>query len=409
MLRILRLFLVLWLPALLSSSASAQSSQLLPSEALLNRYGLTLDWWGQAILDPRRDRIQFLTADEQNVYVQASSGIITTFSGASGRRLWSMLLGAPDQVGHEASSNDDLLLVAIGMRMYGLNKQTGDLQWEVRTPNHPSSAPIADDQQLFLGMVNGRVFAYDLGMVHNLHRENMLPQWLDRAQQWMFYTPREIVSTPVIAGQTLVFASRIGSVFGVRKDDRELRFQFESDAPIRTPLGYSNDVVLAATEAGRMYCLNVQNGRTRWAFTSGSPIQQQPRVIGRQVFVIPHLEGLAALSLVSGRELWPRNQRRVVEFLAASGNRIYGTDLGGNLLVLNREDGAVIGTVPMRNFTIRVHNDRTDRIYLATEDGIVIGLREIESEFPTFHLYPERRPILPEFAPEEGDEAAATE
>jgi hypothetical protein len=52
-------------------------------------------------------------------------------------------------------------------------------------------------------------------------------------------------------------------------------------------------------------------------------------------------------------------------------------------------------------------NDRSDRIYLATESGLVICLREQGREFPRFHKYPEREPILPEFAPEgaagEGD------
>jgi hypothetical protein len=49
-------------------------------------------------------------------------------------------------------------------------------------------------------------------------------------------------------------------------------------------------------------------------------------------------------------------------------------------------------------------NDRNDRIYLATPQGLIIALHERGREFPAYYKYPERQPILPEFAPE--DEAA---
>jgi hypothetical protein len=63
--------------------------------------------------------------------------------------------------------------------------------------------------------------------------------------------------------------------------------------------------------------------------------------------------------------------------------------------------------LPLRDFTVRYGNELTDRIYLATSRGLVICLRENGQEFPIYHRYPERQPILPEFAPEE-DPAAGS-
>lgn len=402
----MRISLLLCLFTFVSQVASAQLYGI-PSEAELERVGLTLAWRGQAVIDPNRDRIKFMTADEQNVYMQATSGIVTTFAGETGRRLWSSLIGQPDQAGHPASTNDEQLLLSVGLKVYSLEKMSGEILWEMRIPDHPSTSPEIDDEHIFVGTVDGSVFAYDLRTIQRLYERRMLPQWTERARMWRFKTPDEIVSQPVISGETLSYASRRGIVYGVSKQDKKLRFQFESEGNITTPLGRSKDLIFIPDTKSRLYCINQNNGHVRWSFSSGAPIREQPYAVGFQVYVIPQREGIAALSVASGRQLW--QQPRATQFVAASESRVYATDASGNLLILDRQEGFIIGILPMRDFDVRVSNDRTDRIYLANSRGTVIGLREIGSEFPLYHLYPQRRPILPLFADDEpeGTDAGA--
>ena len=78
------------------------------------------------------------------------------------------------------------------------------------------------------------------------------------------------------------------------------------------------------------------------------------------------------------------------------------SDSLGNIVIVDRNDGSPVGALPLRDFKVRVSNDRTDRMYLATESGLVISIRDKNREFPIYHKYPERRPILPLF----GDDAA---
>jgi hypothetical protein len=54
-----------------------------------------------------------------------------------------------------------------------------------------------------------------------------------------------------------------------------------------------------------------------------------------------------------------------------------------------------------------VANDRTDRLYLSTANGTVVCLRPTGRPYPTFHRYPDRLPLMPEFEPEPGTEPAA--
>ncbi len=122
------------------------------------------------------------------------------------------------------------------------------------------------------------------------------------------------------------------------------------------------------------------------------------------MFVNPIEGGLFCLSITSGLRRW--NQPAARAFLSASAEHVYAEDQVGNLLVLSREDGALVGSIPLREFPIRIRNDRTDRLYLANSTGLVICLREQGRPYPMFHRFPERQPIVPILAP---DESAATD
>lgn len=388
------------LAAVLLSVQTAQAQSGLPDEGLLNRLGLTMAWWGQSAVDPRRDHVAFLTADEQNVYVQSSTGMITAFQGEVGRRLWTQLLGVPEQQAFAGSTNDEQFLVSIGLQIFGVDKMTGQLRWVLKTKDHPSAAPSADEDYIFIGTSGGSVYGYNLREVQSLYSRGMLPQWTVRAYLWRFQTPGKIVSPPIIGGDKVTFASESGVVYSLTPQHKELRFLLETGGKIHTPLGFSKELVLVADSHSRMLCVNQDNGRVRWTFSAGTVMRQAPHVIGRQVFVVPHREGLTSISTDSGSVQW--QQPIATEMIAVSENRVYASDLSGNLLVLQRDNGTILGVLDLKRFSIRVQNDRTDRIVLASPGGTVLGLREIGSDFPVFHLNPERRPILPELAPEDG-------
>ena len=398
----LRTLLVLGLLWMGGSASHAQGQ--LPTEQQLNPLGLTLMWWGQATIDRNRDQVEFISADEQNLYIQSRTGIITTFGVENGRRLWDALLGSPDRVGYPASSNDEQLLITSGLTIYSLDKMTGRVLWQLLVPTLPSASPEVDANAAYIGSVDGSVYAFDLARVRELHQEGRLPQWAHLARMWRYKAPSEIIAPPVSTGATVAFVSKQGMVIGVAAKSKKLKFQFETDARIYTPLGRSGNLIFVANQHSRLYCLNQENGTMLWSFSTGAPVVQMPQIIGGHVFAVPHREGLECISVESGYRIW--KNERITRFVAASDTKVYASDLSENLLVLDRSNGKIISALPMRGFPRRISNDRTDRVILATNDGLVLCLREIGSDFPTYHLYPERRPILPELAPEEDAKAA---
>lgn len=385
----------------------AFADDVLHTQRELSRVNLQRSWSGRAILNPRRDKVRHLVADEQVVFVQATSGVVTAFSAENGQRLWSLLVGLPDQESYPITTNDDIALYASGMHLYAINKFTGDVLWELLMPHHPSTMVTADDDYVYAGMVDGSVYSFDLRTIHKLYVENRLPQWTHLALRWRYQTPAEIISPPISTGRIVVFASLAGSVYAVGAEDNQLVFEFETDAPIRLPMGRNADSVFVASDDARVFCLDLQTGATQWAFTSGNPIRKPVRVVGRHVYLAPAAGGMYCISAASGLRLW--HQRLATEFISATADSVYVSDGLGNLLMLDRENGVVLGSLPARSLSVRLANERTDRLFLSTEDGLVVALHETGREFPLYHMHPERRPLLPDMAPETTPDEAPAE
>lgn len=388
-----------------AQSPSAGSGGL-PSDEALHRLGLTRAWWGHSVTNSTRDKIVHITLDETSYFAQSSNGVITAFDSETGRRLWASQVGGSDRTIYPASSNDELLFVVSGMTLYAVTKSTGKIIWGLALPGQPSSSPVADGRRLFLGFLDGSEYAFDFKKITELQQKGMMPQWSYLTVMWRFKTSKAIIAPAVANGRLVAFASTSGSLYSVGSDERELIFQFETDAPLSAPITrYKNQLILAS-EDFNVYSVNIENGKSNWRFGTGLIIRKAPVVIKDEIYLMPEHGGLIKLSPVTGKRVWSRPG--VENFVSASPEHIYGTDALNNLVVLSRADGAVLGTVPMDRFRLHVANDRSDRLYFSTQGGLIVCLRETDREFPIFHQHPERRLITPEFAPEipEGEPAA---
>lgn len=384
---------------LLLGSLHAQSpdpADNLPTRQLLSRYGLERVWWNQAVMNPSRETVRHLSIDEELTYVQSTGGVISAFDNATGKRLWAVLLGRRDEPSMQAVSNDEAVLVAVGVKLYTLQKWTGDILSVIDLSAAPSIRPATDEKQVYIGSLDGSVYAYDLKTIRELDAENLLPEWSYKTLNWRYQTGARVTTPPISNGTVVNFASRNGSLYSVSADKRELLFQFETNAPVSAPLVRVGGFLYVASEDFNLYCIDANSGQVRWEFTAGLPIRQAPRVIGDHVFLAPSSGGLFCLTKASGRQLWW--DPKLTQFLAASTSNVYASDELGNVVVLSRPNGAVLGAIPLRSFSVRLSNDRTDRLFLSTRSGMVVCLRERGREFPVYHMHPERQPILPEFA-----------
>ncbi|MGQ0636367.1 MAG: outer membrane protein assembly factor BamB family protein [Planctomycetaceae bacterium] len=399
---------VLGLLACAADLPAVNGQTVMPPEPVLNRLGLTRGWWGHATIDRSRDKVKHITADETLLVMQSTSGGVTAFDAETGRHLWSRQLGPTDRVGLRPTISDELLLAINGLNLYGVDKRTGEILWEFNLPRQPTAQPVIDDQQMYIGCLDGSLYSIDLATIADLHQKGMLPQFEKEAITWRYRTSDAIVIPAVPLGSRLVFASTSGTLYSVATDNRRLIYQFEADAALSAPMVRYKNRLLLASEDTNFYSIEINNGHRNWEYTSGLVTRKAPVLIQDEVYLLPEHGSLTKLSAATGRPLWPRSVPKVEAVLAVSSEKLYGADRQNNLMVLARDSGRMLGRLPLGAFTKHISNDRSDRIFVATESGLVMCLHELGRDFPRYHLHPERLPVLPEFAAE-GSGATAAE
>jgi hypothetical protein len=97
------------------------------------------------------------------------------------------------------------------------------------------------------------------------------------------------------------------------------------------------------------------------------------------IYILPDRAGLYRVSRASGEVVW--RSPRVERFLSANRKYVYALDARNQLLVLDRARGTPISSYDLRDFTVPMVNDYTDRILLAAHDGLLISL--YDRDFPT--------------------------
>jgi hypothetical protein len=193
--------------------------------------------------------------------------------------------------------------------------------------------------------------------------------------------------------------SEDGSLYGLDTEQHKPKFQFETDQPLGAPIGQLGNQIVVATKDLKVYSLNAETGALKWEVLMGLNVRQTPRIIDEHVFVCAEGAGMRCLASNDGHEVW--SNRQAVRFLAATPAVVYASGYVDELLLLNRSNGKQVGAIPLRGYPIRIANDRTDRILLASDRGLVLCLRERERDYPLFHKQPEKRPVEPEIAPDD--------
>lgn len=400
-LRLLTIVPLVWSILSTFSLAQVKGNAQLPTHQQLSRLGLERAWWAHAVINPSRDKVQHVSIDEDVIYVQASSGVVTALDAETGHQLWAVQLGRFDQPSFPAISNETEVLIVVGSTMHGLDKYTGRTLWNLTISGQATAAPAVDENQVYFGTLDGSVYAYNLKKIHRLFEQRRLPEWSGEAEVWMYKAAKEITSPPIVDGHVVNFASRDGSLYSVTALDRKLKYQMEMDKPIVAPLARLDNTMFVASEDNSFLAINLLNGQVIWEFTSGLPIRKPIWAINHDLFLLPDRGGMFCLDPATGNRKWSNS--KLNRFVASLAGTIATMDVDGNLVLVNGEKGEILGTLPMRRFTVRTGNERTDRIYLATERGLILCLRQIGHSFPVFHRYPDRLPLLPELEPEDAE------
>ncbi len=401
-------------------SADSHAGQL-PAAASLDSVGLEVDWRGQAVINPRRDKLTHYSNDAELVYAQSSAGVVSVFSAETGRRLWARQVGQTDEVSMQAVSNSDIVLIVAGPVGWGLSKFTGEVLFEHRLAHHPSAAPAIDSGSCYFPLAGGSVHAYAIKTLKYMERYSELPPGVAQPHLWRFNLNEKIRLPVVSADKVLVFGTKHNNLYSISPAGSTYYQQFleaETTAPICIDNSGERSAIVVATADGNLYGFDLTRGSREWNIPLERNVYEQPLAIDGRIYFIMRAAGLAAISPGTGQYVDVNDeaggQRRwfvpgIKKILGVAGSFIYGLDGNNRIVAVDKETARIIGRVPVGRFSNGIRNAVTDRLLLSSASGELMCLRPVGSRFATFHQRPEDEPLEVDIPANDADENSALE
>lgn len=338
----LALFLTL-VPATLAQIRSTQYTRpALPAREVLDRLNLKLHWQRHITTDGKRDGIFSIQLAPRRIYgiegellkvtniklellVQTRSGRIVALDAETGDQLWSVLVGKPYLVTDPVGFNDQEVVVARGVDIYGLDRTDGSVRWgPFRVAGVPSTPPVVSinappdllarvaekdrldlRQLMFLAINSVHVQAYILP-----GQPNGTPK-----PDWRYDATAPLELAPTRLQDTLIYLSPRRLLVGLQASNGRLEGRFMADDNILVP-GGSHEVdrtYYVGSRDANVYAGSVTASDIPvWRFTAGGPIIRTPFVTNEDVYIVGQGYGLYR---VTRR---PKTGREIAAYLIAN-------------------------------------------------------------------------------------------
>ena len=246
-----------------------------------------------------------------------------------------------------------------------------------------------------------------VGMLRNLRNVHELTskQGATRIRfLWEMRAGAQLVNGPILTAdpqipdsERLHVAAGRAVVTALREAPRTNTAQTEyvAAAAITAPLTHFGDNLYVATADSSFTALSVRelrepataaNTLPRGKFTTGGPVVSKPVLTDDSVYVVGDRWGLMRLRHGTLEPLWnerlpdgrvrPRPNADVAEILSVSPNYVFALDRRGRMLVIDAVRGSTLSTMDVSAFSLPVTNHVNDRVYLASNSGLLLCLRD---------------------------------
>lgn len=241
---------------------------------------------------------------------------------------------------------------------------------------YPAFRVAVNKDGVFVGSENGDAVAYgpETGKV-----------------LWRHHIKGKLIAGPTVNGDAVLFGTLGAHVIALRRSNGSLLWRSNAPSVVMAPPVSHDGIVVVRGVNGVIYGLDASNGKRIWSFQSTEPRltlrgQSAPLFVGGRVLIGLDNGKIIALNIHNGKLLWsdalavPNGKselRRLVDIdadLLPSKNGVFVVSYGGDLALVDPENGAVRWKRHLKSYT-GMSVDRSGKvIYLTDAKGYVWAL-----------------------------------
>jgi hypothetical protein len=265
-----------------------------------------------------------------------------------------------------------------GTILYVLDRKTGQVEFTRRLIGTPNNGAALSDQAVFVPNMGGQLETYSLA---DEDHHPLMNVRLEGRQ----------LTQPAVSFMGVAWGSGRGDIGLAKLDGMGLIFRQPTNFPILAAPSSRGPAVYVGNLGGYLYAFDSISGGEKWSFATGHWIRQSPAPLPDAVYVVCDQGTMYRVNAETGKEDWAAEH--VKHFLAATPTGVYTTDRFGRLVVLSPKSGSTLDVMPLPAHAMHVSNFQSDRIFLASDRGLVQALHEIELNQPLDYRPEKPKPV----------------
>jgi outer membrane protein assembly factor BamB len=331
--------------------------------------GLQRAWFAQARVDSSRNLVSQWTLSKNEIFALTTASTVHAMNAETGKTLWIAQIGNPDYPSVGPAVNSNRVAVLNSSDLFLLDRKDGHVLWTRNLMSATEVAPVLSETFAYVALISGRVEGFSLDSPN--------------AEAWQYQSVGRIVCPPSATGKYIAWPTERGYLYFGNADESRVFFRIETGEEIVAAPAEWGSLFYVATLNGYLYCYDGSTGRQLWRYSTGMSIISKPVVLDNKVYVASEAPALHAIDATTGKRLW--SVEGAVKFVAQAEHHIYASDRYGNLLLLDRETGAINGKITTGDGVTAMVNEQSDRIFLVSDTGLIQCLHEIGADEPTYH------------------------
>jgi len=374
-----------------------------PSLDTLDRLDLTMAWHTKVPVDGTRDgfySLQLIPGKSFTLLLaQTFKRSVIAINAETGDTLWRTPVGLPYRSMQPVSASEQTVFVCRHETVFALDRDNGKqllytMDPDTNQPQYgfrmeaPATAGLAADAEFLFVCQGDRLVRFAVPNFRALAKlpppvaePGAKPQGSPQlVRTWHFTAPGNLGQTPILTREVVVVTTDDGMVSFINRsnpgaDERPVfRGQFQTEGAVVAQVASHKAMVYAPCQDYFLYALDAAASRLSWRFAGQAPIVDAPKATDADIFVAVGKAGLYRLERANGNVKWA--SKDAAKFLATDQRFVYALDRLGKMLVLDYERGKALAAWDARDWVLPIPNDLTDRIYLASNDGQIVCLRQ---------------------------------
>ena len=320
--------------------------------------------------------VDLQTVAQTTLIALTSTGVVQALDGETGQTRWQKRVGNPAQRSIGVAVNDEYVVAVREGKVYCLNIDDGTLVWERELNGTAGGGVGLSDKHVYVTLYDGSIQMLSLGEI-------------DPLPKMMYSRGLTTDSDPVVTSKTVSWATERGDL-NVAQVDRGQRIQYRLRTGFETLAGSQivGDYLVICSHDGEIHCVIEQEGKLFWKFHTGHNISRRPVGVGEYLLLVfTDQNQLIGLDARNGQilENWPSVIPNIQEYVGASQDLLYFLDTEQNLVGIKQSSGVATLRTPVGDRKLFLHNAKTDRLYLGSNQGSLVCIREVSSKTPLFH------------------------